>query len=114
MESMIAKGYLKATPARYDDFLPVSAAGIFSANLGDAAKDVESKEVQTVKGFQRATGVKIVDANETYAGRQAQTMLATLKELGAKRSVGLASMKKLEGQVKYYEHILNSGTGMAA
>lgn len=35
---LIEKGWLEAHPITYEDFLPVSAAGIFQSNLGDQAK----------------------------------------------------------------------------
>lgn len=36
-DTLMAAGYLRADPIVYEDFLPVSAAGIFQSNLGDEA-----------------------------------------------------------------------------
>ena len=38
LEDLLRNGYLRVEPLVYEDFLPVSAAGIFQSNLGDAAQ----------------------------------------------------------------------------
>ena len=37
--ALIADGFLRADPIVYEDFLPVSAAGIFQSNLDDTAAE---------------------------------------------------------------------------
>src|SRR5690606_30820733 len=36
-EALVARGLIRFDPIVYEDFLPVSAAGIFQSNLGDGA-----------------------------------------------------------------------------
>ncbi|GEK51782.1 hypothetical protein HVE01_25030 [Vreelandella venusta] len=43
MGTLIVQGIVEAQPIIYEDFLPVSAAGIFQLNLGGAERENPSK-----------------------------------------------------------------------
>ena len=69
MEALIAQGLVEAQPITYEDFLPVSAAGIFQSNLGG-----ESNEGYAGRGnrdaFEKALGSSVTDELSLYAERE--------------------------------------------
>lgn len=75
LETMIASGAIIATPLVYEDFLPVSAAGIFQSNLGDhAAQAFEASPNQRV--FEADLGASVLDEFSHYAGIEAASLAA--------------------------------------
>ncbi|PLP55571.1 DUF1338 domain-containing protein [Mesorhizobium loti] len=67
IESMIEAGAVRFDPIVYEDFLPVSAAGIFQSNLGDdAVQDFMASPNQ--KLFETALGAAVLNEFEHYAG----------------------------------------------
>jgi uncharacterized glyoxalase superfamily metalloenzyme YdcJ len=81
VEALIEQGALVATPMIYEDFLPVSAAGIFQSNLGEGMREqygAQSSQAQ----FEQALGEAVVDEIALYERRQQASLegaLATLK-----------------------------------
>ena len=72
-ETLIAAGLATADPIVYEDFLPVSAAGIFQSNLGGAEQQAyEAHESRT--DFEAALGAKVVDEFAVYARLEEQTL----------------------------------------
>ncbi|MNI71659.1 hypothetical protein D3C73_1275430 [compost metagenome] len=68
---------MRAEPLVYEDFLPVSAAGIFQSNLGDAAQtryDAHSNR----QAFEAALGRSTIDELALYA----QTQQRSIDECG--------------------------------
>jgi uncharacterized glyoxalase superfamily metalloenzyme YdcJ len=66
IESAIAEGLVGFDPIVYEDFLPVSAAGIFQSNLGDdAAQEFSASPNQIM--FERHLGAKVLDEFAHYA-----------------------------------------------
>ncbi len=65
IEQLVAQDLVTLTPIIYEDFLPVSAAGIFQSNLGD---DVPQAWVTTPqqKQFETALGRSVIDAFSLY------------------------------------------------
>lgn len=68
-QSLIERGWLVAQPITYEDFLPVSAAGIFQSNLG-AESDHRSHGHSSREAFEQALGAPV--ANEFDLYQQAQ------------------------------------------
>ena len=67
LEAAIAEGFVQFDPIIYEDFLPVSAAGIFQSNLGDeAAQDFAASPNQVM--FERDLGTAVLDEFAHYAG----------------------------------------------
>ncbi|WDS35101.1 VOC family protein [Pseudoxanthomonas sp.] len=65
-DALIASGLAVADPIVYEDFLPVSAAGIFQSNLGGAEQHAyEAHESRT--DFEAALGAKVMDEFGIYA-----------------------------------------------
>ncbi|WP_338556034.1 VOC family protein [Erwinia sp. E_sp_B04_7] len=68
-EQLIEAGLIIATPMIYEDFLPVSAAGIFQSNLGSETKP-RSQGHSSKAEFERALGAVVQDEIALYAQRQ--------------------------------------------
>ena len=67
LETAIEAGLVTFDPIVYEDFLPVSAAGIFQSNLGDdAAQEFVASPNQVM--FERDLGAKVLDEFAHYAG----------------------------------------------
>lgn len=79
LDATIARGEVVYSPLRYEDFLPVSAAGIFASNLGQYGTRSEiptppSSSREQLEGYMEAS---IHDAQEGYA-REEQASLDIL------------------------------------
>jgi len=73
LEALIAQGLVHAEPITYEDFLPVSAAGIFQSNLGgDEQKHYQANAAQQV--FETALGAQVHDEIALYADAQARSL----------------------------------------
>lgn len=68
-EQLIEDGLIVATPMIYEDFLPVSAAGIFQSNLGSESQP-RSQGHSSKTEFERALGATVQDEIALYAQRQ--------------------------------------------
>ncbi|MBD8892622.1 2-oxoadipate dioxygenase/decarboxylase HglS [Roseibium litorale] len=81
LEELIKSGALIADPQVYEDFLPVSAAGIFQSNLGsDAQSNYSGKANQTA--FEEALGAKVASETGLYSKTQTGSLVAALTALG--------------------------------
>lgn len=66
LDTAIAQGLVQFDPIVYEDFLPVSAAGIFQSNLGDdAAQEFTASPNQIM--FERDLGASVLDEFAHYA-----------------------------------------------
>lgn len=73
LEALIATGHVRYEPLVYEDFLPVSAAGIFQSNLGDdASAGCNSTGSQTE--LEAALGRPVLDEMELYESSQARSI----------------------------------------
>ncbi|MGM0856941.1 MAG: 2-oxoadipate dioxygenase/decarboxylase HglS [Pseudomonadota bacterium] len=80
VERLLAQGALTVTPMIYEDFLPVSAAGIFQSNLGDNGHDGYAREANQQQ-FEQALGVPVTDEVALYAKRQQASLEQALEQL---------------------------------
>ncbi|MCT8357294.1 VOC family protein [Xanthomonas citri pv. anacardii] len=65
-ETAIALGLVSADPIIYEDFLPVSAAGIFQSNLGGAEQRAYAAH-SSKRSFEQALGAQVHDEFALYA-----------------------------------------------
>lgn len=65
MEELVEEGVVEAIPLTYEDFLPLSAAGIFQSNLGNEAAQALDAEGD-VDGMQASLGVRLSDSDDLY------------------------------------------------
>ena len=65
IDALLDEGALVLTPIIYEDFLPVSAAGIFQSNLGDDAGQADQKPASQT-AFEAALGMAVLDEFTHY------------------------------------------------
>jgi len=81
LETLIAHGAIAFEPIIYEDFLPVSAAGIFQSNLaGEAAHQYSGASSQAA--FERALGQPVRDEFELYAAAEHDSLVTAFADLG--------------------------------
>lgn len=81
LEQLISAGYISYEPLVYEDFLPVSAAGIFQSNLGDDAQ-THYNTSSNQQDFQRALGRNTINELKLYADTQQRSLQACAEALG--------------------------------
>jgi len=81
LSALIDAGYVQFEPLVYEDFLPVSAAGIFQSNLGDKAQ-AEYAQNASQAAFEAALGAPVMDELALYDATQARSLAACLQALG--------------------------------
>jgi uncharacterized glyoxalase superfamily metalloenzyme YdcJ len=73
LETLIAAGHVAVEPLVYEDFLPVSAAGIFQSNLGEGAQSQYAANSNQAE-FERALGRRTIDELGLYGETQRRSM----------------------------------------
>ncbi|WP_095152185.1 VOC family protein [Pseudomonas sp. Irchel s3b5] len=73
-QDLIAQGYIQYEPLVYEDFLPVSAAGIFQSNLGDDSQ-AHYAGSSNQDEFEKALGQKVTNELKLYADTQRRSLL---------------------------------------
>jgi uncharacterized glyoxalase superfamily metalloenzyme YdcJ len=94
---LVKDGHARAHALRYEDFLPVSAAGIFASNLNQYGTQSTAavKPTYSQDQLEAIMGRSIVDANAVYAAVEARSMIDTLAQLGALDLVPQAERARL-------------------
>ncbi|MGC6372207.1 2-oxoadipate dioxygenase/decarboxylase HglS [Pseudomonas sp. K2I15] len=73
LDELIAAGHVDVEPLVYEDFLPVSAAGIFQSNLGDAAQSHYAANANQAE-FEKALGRQTIDELKLYGETQQRSI----------------------------------------
>ncbi|SPJ32848.1 2-oxoadipate dioxygenase/decarboxylase HglS [Kushneria phyllosphaerae] len=81
LEALIEQGVVRARPITYEDFLPVSAAGIFRSNLGDNGPQ-HYAATDSRADFEAALGATVEDEFALYEQRSERSLSACLAQLG--------------------------------
>lgn len=87
IDELISSGALEYEPLLYEDFLPASAAGIFTSNLTPAAGGGPSPSPSMACGpdqpsFEAALGRPVIDEMELYEASQQESLDSALEDLG--------------------------------
>lgn len=85
LDELVETGYVGYIPITYEDFLPVSAAGIFQSNLSEGSgllRDNVDGGVYTLSTMEKIIGKKILDSFTLYAAQQQNSISATCSDLG--------------------------------
>ena len=85
LEQLVSDGLLKYEPITYEDFLPLSAAGIFQSNLGDAAnasQQMNSRGGDRLSELEGALGCSVLHELDLYEELQLDSLAECAKELG--------------------------------
>ncbi|SEN58973.1 Uncharacterized metalloenzyme YdcJ, glyoxalase superfamily [Pseudomonas sp. ok272] len=80
LDRLVEAGFLKVEPLVYEDFLPVSAAGIFQSNLGDGAQAHYAQHANQ-HAFEQALGRSTIDELALYAQTQQRSIVECGKAL---------------------------------
>ncbi|MGR2737235.1 2-oxoadipate dioxygenase/decarboxylase HglS [Billgrantia sp. Q4P2] len=80
LEELIERGLVLARPLTYEDFLPVSAAGIFQSNLGGEHGGTYAGSANR-EAFEQALGAPVADELALYAERERVSRETVLKAL---------------------------------
>ena len=86
IKGLVEAGYLEIEPIEYQDFLPVSAAGIFRSNLTEAV-GIKSLERANRRAFEDALGANVVEPSSLYEAAEARALCASLDALGLPREL---------------------------
>jgi uncharacterized glyoxalase superfamily metalloenzyme YdcJ len=97
-------GFVDYEGLRYEDFLPVSAAGIFASNLNQYGTKATAQQrlPHPQSDLEKILGCKIVDANVTYAGLEAESMLRVYAELRLLNQIPATTRTELERRVAVF------------
>lgn len=79
-DEALEQGLIQPDPVVYEDFLPVSAAGIFQSNLGDTAQQDFTASPNQHR-FEADLGRKVLSEFDHYAGIEAASLRACLAAL---------------------------------
>ncbi|WP_422674189.1 2-oxoadipate dioxygenase/decarboxylase HglS [Billgrantia bachuensis] len=82
LETLIAQGLVEAVPLTYEDFLPVSAAGIFQSNLGGGQNEAYAGNANR-EAFEQALGTPVADELALYAERERISRESVLEAMSA-------------------------------
>lgn len=79
LESLIEQDWIRYEPIVYEDFLPISAAGIFQSNLSKDRDEAESVSLQPATEaskmlFEKALGIKVKDEMVLYRQLQDESI----------------------------------------
>ena len=91
--TLVDRGIIRYDGLRYEDFLPVSAAGIFASNLNQYGTSftAETKPDYTRADLEEIIGKPIVDAGDVYAGIEAASLVDAFERLDVSDMVENAS-----------------------
>jgi len=81
LEALIEAGHVHYEALVYEDFLPVSAAGIFQSNLGDDGQ-AEYGSNANREAFEQALGQRVQDELALYAESERRSLAACAQALG--------------------------------
>jgi uncharacterized glyoxalase superfamily metalloenzyme YdcJ len=85
IEASISSGAVSVEPITYEDFLPVSAAGIFRSNLGNASQ-MDIAENANQAALEQALGVPVLDPFDLYSKAESDSLQAVRAALGPHES----------------------------
>ena len=81
LQALIDAGHVQYEALVYEDFLPVSAAGIFQSNLGGEAQASYAGQANR-QAFEAALGMTVADELALYAQVEQQSLAQCAAELG--------------------------------
>jgi uncharacterized glyoxalase superfamily metalloenzyme YdcJ/FAD/FMN-containing dehydrogenase len=83
INALVEQGIVDATPITYEDFLPVSAAGIFQSNLGGNASKAHVGAAAQAE-FEQALGSPVLDEFALYEAEQAASVKLVMQHIGGR------------------------------
>lgn len=80
LDFLVRRGFVAVHPMIYEDFLPISAAGIFRSNLGQGEEGELFSTPQRAL-FEAALGAKVADEFLLYASAQEESAMRVLQAI---------------------------------
>ncbi len=101
INELVRRGFVSYEGLRYEDFLPVSAAGIFASNLSQygTKSTAATKPVYAQAMLEGVLGKKIIDSDTVYRGMEAESLLSTYGKLGLAAKLPAGERRVLEDAV---------------
>ncbi len=101
--SLVRDGFATYEGLRYEDFLPVSAAGIFASNLNQygTKSTAAVKPTYTQEQLESIMGKRIIDSTKAYAGMQSHSLLTMYAQLGLTAKLDEQTRRGLEAEAKF-------------
>lgn len=101
--ALVAQGFARVEGLRYEDFLPVSAAGIFASNLSQygTKSTATQRPVYTQAMLEEILGTQIIDTDNAYAGIEARSLLDMYEDLGLTAKLPGAELASLNTAAKH-------------
>lgn len=98
MQELVRLGYAQRDGLRYEDFLPVSAAGIFASNLNQygTASTAAKRPEYSKEQLEEIMGKRIIDTDAAYASVDARSRLETYDALGLLPKLTASERTRLE------------------
>lgn len=95
---LVKQGILQCRGMRYEDFLPISAAGIFASNLDQYGTDSTADHRPTYlrEEFEEIVGCSIIDTVDAYRSLQARSILSAFTSLAMEHLLTEAERVSLE------------------
>ncbi|KAF5500317.1 Uncharacterized protein CGCS363_v007530 [Colletotrichum siamense] len=81
IDVLVKSGVLGYEPITYEDFLPVSAAGIFHSNLGAGAFKASAVSLEDQEAFEKSLGCRVFDSFKLYQSMERTSIRDCLGEL---------------------------------
>jgi len=99
---LVRAGFADYEGLRYEDFLPVSAAGIFASNLQQygTKSTAAVKPTYTQEQLEGILGKRIIDSTAMYAAFEAESKLETYAKLGLLARLSAADRAALESAAR--------------
>lgn len=99
VRALMRSGLLWCRGLRYEDFLPISAAGIFASNLDQYGTNSTACQPLTYsrEQFEAIVGRSVIDSDNTYRIMQSRSLLASFRTLGVEHLLDDAQRLALEG-----------------
>ncbi len=96
--ALVRLGYVDYEGMRYEDFLPVSAAGIFASNLNQygTKSTAPTKPTYTQAMFEELIGKRIIDADAVCRAVQAESMKEVFRHLGVLHRLSASERSDLD------------------
>jgi uncharacterized glyoxalase superfamily metalloenzyme YdcJ len=100
---LIASRHARVEGLRYEDFLPVSAAGIFASNLNQygTASTATARPTYTKAMLEEILGKPIIDTDLSYAGIEARSLLDMYADLGLIETLPATRRTELEAAARH-------------
>lgn len=107
VSELVRLGYVRANGLRYEDFLPVSAAGIFASNLNQygTKSTAAQKPAYTKSQLESVLGKTIIDTDIMYRGQHNDALLNTYAQLGLLDRLPASQRHELESSAAHFRQV---------